>query len=590
MRKFATLLTAAACVTVLFASHPVTALATSGSGLYETLSQIYGSDSSGGSSTASQQGTTAASQQTGGTGTELQGSQNINYHSVYSTEQQQKQEANQKLQPTAVQQFIDASGNTYYRYTNAAGQVITSTSLPEQQTIAPDIPAMDSDPIGPTIKTVSLGEYYHENYKLYEERFGDFYAIYSNVANGSITNQPAMFDVPAGVSVRMTRNGREVPFNNKTKIADEGTYVIQFYILEGDSQDLPAWQQTIDWAKFTFRIQYTAGLDGQPLVTEPDPSELESFADLIPENEEPIVIPEEIPEEEPAAEPEEQPAEQVQETPQSNLNLNDPLETEYDASTGYYKMTLLTGDSFYSNVPDGMVTNRAVLMLPNDNIRYELYKGGERVEYTPGEYIQEPGDYTMIPVEDNLDYEGYYRMGRPMMKFRVVTGPVSDLGTVSAPQAMQIAAVRHDSVDVTKDAMVSPNVASIGSDGAWEVDLQGVEGLTTVQVTRDTEPPVVQVQTGPNVANITYLSEDTATATLMRGNELISEGQLVQRVTQAGRYQLTVRDRAGNETVTNFSVQYRINAFAIIAIVMVVALIAAIVLLLRRAGTKVRVR
>ena len=76
----------------------------------------------------------------------------------------------------------------------------------------------------------------------------------------------------------------------------------------------------------------------------------------------------------------------------------------------------------------------------------------------------------------------------------------------------------------------------------------------------------------------------------MRGNELISEGQLVQRVTQAGRYQLTVRDRAGNETVTNFSVQYRINAFAIIAIVMVVALIAAIVLLLRRAGTKVRVR
>ena len=269
MRKFATLLTAAACVTVLFASHPVTALATSGSGLYETLSQIYGSDSSGGSSTASQQGTTAASQQTGGTGTELQGSQNINYHSVYSTEQQQKQEANQKLQPTAVQQFIDASGNTYYRYTNAAGQVITSTTLPEQVTIAPDIPAMDSDPIGPTIKTVSLGEYYHENYKLYEERFGDFYAIYSNVANGSITNQPAMFDVPAGVSVRMTRNGREVPFNNKTKIADEGTYVIQFYILEGDSQDLPAWQQTIDWAKFTFRIQYTAGLDGQPLVTEP---------------------------------------------------------------------------------------------------------------------------------------------------------------------------------------------------------------------------------------------------------------------------------------------------------------------------------
>ena len=238
-----------------------------------------------------------------------------------------------------MQQFVDASGNTYYRYTNAAGQVITSTTLPEQVTISPDIPAMDSDPIGPTIKTVSLGEYYHENYKLYEERFGDFYAIYSNIANGSISNQAAMFDVPAGVSVRMTRNGREVPFNNKTKIADEGTYVIQFYILEGDTQDLPAWQQTIDWAKFTFRIQYTAGLDGQPLVMEQDLSELESFAELIPEEEEPIEIPEEIPEEETEEEPEE--PQQVPATPQSDMNLNDPLETEYDASTGYYKMTLL---------------------------------------------------------------------------------------------------------------------------------------------------------------------------------------------------------------------------------------------------------
>ena len=648
MRKFAKVLAAAACLAVLVAGQPFRVSATVGGGLYETLSGIYGTSQTGqntasgtytGTSTGTSAGTVQGGQQypasTSGyqassAGTTLESTQGINYHPVYSAEQQQQQQANQQAQPTQVQQYMDVSGNTYYRYVNAAGQVIQSTTLPEQITVSPDIAALDSDPVGPTIKTVALSEYYHENYKLYEERFGDFYAIYTNVANGSITNVPAMFDVPSGVSVRMTRDGKEVTFVNKQQFTQEGTYVLQFYIPETGYEYMPAWQQTIDWARFSFRIQYTAGLDGQPLVSQQaqvqqqvpvtdNLAELEAFAELVPDQSEPAsvtpAIPEGLTEEELAAllgelEGQEQTAEETPgETPEEQELLAPvipgeeesgvqapsagagALKTEYDTNAGYYRMSLLTGDSFYSNVPDGMTTNRSVIIRSSDErIRYEVYRNGELIDYTPGEYIQENGDYTLIPVMDNLEYEGYYRMGRPMMKFRIINGSVSDAGAFSAPQEMTIAAVRHNSEDVTDKAMISDHVASLGEDGSWEIDLQGLDGVTTVRINRDTVPPAVNVKTEPNLATITYLSEDVAGATLRRGDEVISENTLITQVTDAGRYRLTVWDAAGNETAAEFAVQYRINTFAIVAILMVIGLVVGIFFLLKFAGTKVRVR
>ena len=111
-----------------------------------------------------------------------------------------------------------------------------------------------------------------------------------------------------------------------------------------------------------------------------------------------------------------------------------------------------------------------------------------------------------------------------------------------------------------------------------------------MRINRDTVPPAVNVKTEPNLATITYLSEDVAGATLRRGDEIISENSLITQVTDAGRYRLTVWDAAGNETVTEFAVQYRINTFAIVAILMVIGLVVGVFFLLKFAGTKVRVR
>jgi len=453
-----------------------------------------------------------------------------------------------------------------------------------------DIEPLESDPIGPVINAVSLSETYHQEYEVYEERMDDVYAIYTNISNGSITNKSVMFDVPSGVMVRLTRDGKDVGFSNKTKIEGEGTYVAYFYVAEDDIEQMPAWAQALDRAMFNFRIQYTAfgggKLESEEIDGTSGRSELESFADLVNENPEEFdqdavsVSGDEI--------PPEVPEEPLEETPADIGNRL--FFTEYDNSSGYFRTVLHTGDSFYSNVPDGMVLNGSVVFTPDENIRYELYKDGEEVDYEPGEYISDPGAYIMIPVIDNLEYENFYRNNRPLFHFRILAGDTKELSLFPAPDCMTIEAVRYEFEDVTDSVMISPREAMLSEDGTWEIDLKSMAGTVTTTVVRDTQTPIVSIETQPNLAKIEYLSDDIVNAVITNGSEIVSEGELIQKVTKPGRYRITLTDDAGNVSYYDFVVQYRINGYAILAIVIVFALIGAVLIFVRRAQTKVRVR
>lgn len=555
--------------------------ATSGDGLYNTFTSIYGNASSAASGAADTIGSAIQSVipdvvSSGGSsgsngGSQINGIPVITYYPI-----------GHEVTLTTPTTTTTISGNS-----SSSTQVTQgSTSSKFVQDIAP----LESNPIGPSVNAVSLQESYHENYQVYEERFDEVYAIYTNIAAGTITNRPVIFDVPTGVIVRMTRDGKEVGFKNKEKIEKEGTYVTYFYVEKDNIEQMPAWAQIIDRASFSFRIQYTA-LDGSKLDAQ-EVSELESFADTVSEVQQPVETTEETKtvEEQPE---EKEKAEEKEETKAFDgvVTNTNALNCEYDSSTGYYKNTLLTGDVFYSNVPNGMVTNRSVLFNTAENIRYELYKNGESVEYKGGDYIKEAGAYVLIPIIDNIEYEGYYRTTRPMVRFRILNGPTSEMASMSAPFGMSVTAVRHNGENVTEQSLISPSVISMPEDGNWEVDLFDASGSVTTQIVRDTKAPVVSVVSQPNLAEITYGEPDEVVEVILtRGEEVVSEGVLISKVTKAGRYLLKVTDRAGNTTTKEFSVQYRINAYAILAIVMVIAIALGVFILLRRAQTKVRVR
>lgn len=556
--------------------------ASAGDGLYSAMSSIYGlSGGSSGSSTASSVINNISG--SSGGGASMPGNRKvITYYPIYNVQQQQQLSASQQA-AGIIRQTYDVSGNSVF-----SGDVSGNTAISNQynqwtKALTPDIAALESDPIGPTVNTVSLSESYHEDYKVYAEEFGDSYTIYSNISNGTIVNHYVMFDIPSGVMARMTRDGVSVGISNKTKIEAEGTYNVQFFYAEQGSENVPAWQQEINSARFTFRIQYTAGLDGEPLEWD-DQSELESFADLVNEDEN-------------TDEKADEPASEATPTPEpatadtsSKSGPESRIATSFDSKSGYYKIDLLTGDSFYSSVPNGMVTNESVIFQADDDIELQLYKDGEEVTYSSGDFITDKGNYTLIPVKDDVSYENFYRGNRPMLRFRILTGSTSDLSTFSAPEGMIIEAVRLDYEDITDTAMATYKVAYMPTDGNYEVDLRDDSGRTTVNIVRDSVPPIVEIATAPNEAKITYVSDDIKRVVLMRGDTVISEENMINNVTEPGRYHLIVKDDAGNTTEKDFIVKYRINVAAILAILAVAAIGVAVFLYMRKVRTTVRVR
>lgn len=574
------------CVFVL---SSIPAYASVGDGLFSSLSSLYANSgtSSQASSSSSLSGlvssVSSAASTSSGASAPTGSRRVITYYPLYNTQQQQQLSASQQA-ASIIRQTYDVSGNSVFSSDVSGNTAINNQYNQWQKALTPDIAALESDPVGPTVNSTSLSETYHEDYKVYEEKFGDVYTIYSNISNNTIVNHYVMFDIPSGVMARMTKDGRDVGIANKSKIEAEGTYNVQFFYAEEGYENVPAWQQNINSARFNFRIQYTAGLDGEPLELD-DQSELESFADLVNDEETPISEPE-------VTEPVQPEDSAVAQTESSEVkrSSDSKLTTSYDPSSGYYRIGLLTGDSFYSSVPDGMVTNNAVIFQADDAIDLQLYSNGQQVEYTAGDFIQDAGSYTLIPVIDDVSYENYYRGNRPMLRFRILSGATSDLSVVSAPAGMIIEAVRYNYEDITDEALVTYKVAHLPKDGIYEVDFRDDFGRTTVNIQRDTQSPKVIVSSAPNEATIDYASADIESAVLMKGETVISEGNLVSSVTEPGRYHLIVKDGAGNTTEKDFAVTYRINVFAVLAILAVIAIAVAVFLYIRRMRTSVQVR
>ena len=477
-----------------------------------------------------------------------------------------------------------------YGDSRSSSSTSSSSSSSSAMTTEQLMKRMETTPIGPTVEDTELDELYHADYKVYEERLGDVYTIYANVKNGGVTNRPVVIDVPKGVGATMKKDGSDVPFVTKQVIENEGAYVLQLFV--GADEDTLATfsDQTFLRAKFRFRIQYKTGVGG--IVGEGDIEELEAntvsgnYEDL-PEDMRPddFVYEDSLPEDDTLSENE------IPEEPEDTTPVNAELSSRYDSATGYYRNTLRNGDSFYTSVPNGAISNEAVLVQETEGLTFTAYRNGQAYEdFKPGEYIQTTGSYDIyVGKADDAAYNEAYKLGQPAFRVRIVSEPVSDLRIITAPEASAIRNVRHNGLDLGEEVFVDDDTIYLNNDGEYELTIEDEAGSREIYFTLDTEQPLVSVSVQPNEATVTYLSNDTVRAVLYKGDEVVSDPQLVQSVTTPGKYTLYVYDAAGNSSKSEFTVRYRINAAAVIAILGVIAIIAGVVIYLIRMKKKVKV-
>lgn len=487
---------------------------------------------------------------------------------------------------------------------------------------------------GPKVQEISLSERYHEEYGVYEESLADIFFIYANVENGGITDQAVVLDIPANVSYTVQKDGVDMAYAAGQSIGAKGSYMFRFTGVDGSSGAFS--EQTIYKATFRFRIQEKLpeskeeaseqgryGSNRQGNAAEINGSDLPwgySGNESESETAEPETTEPETAESEAAHTENQNPDAEESEAPVMDENGNideDALEaalnqaldgdeseaeltpamkgcgidTRFDGETGFYANELASGAVFYTNVPNGMVTNYEVSLRTSDDISFTVYRDGEAVEYKPGEDFEESGSYTIVPTQSTTAYVTHYGYTKPpVFQFRIITHPVNDLGVINAPGNMVISRVMLDGTELSEDRILNRRTCFLSEDGEYNITMLDEGRESNLLVTRDTVQPRFRVGHEPNRAAISYLSPDVVRCSVYKDGKLISDRDVVSAVEGSGDYTVQAYDVAGNMGYSSFSVSYQLNTGAIVAILILIVVVLAFILAMKRIRKKVVVR
>lgn len=449
----------------------------------------------------------------------------------------------------------------------------------------------------PVVKQESLSETFHEDFDIYEENLANQFFIYSNVGNGGITDQPVIIDLPQNMTFVLEQNGVAIPYTGQEVLGERGTYVLKLSALS--SPVAPLKDQVIYESVFRFRIQEKPvkkeeeskaeadGFSGYPWggssgYSYPDSAVKEAGQDsdsfwreaadqeglgettggeTLGEGREAgsgdsLADGEELSTEEDSFD-EIFRQEAVQCTGFSSL---------YDQGQNLYRNTLLTGNVFYSSVPNGMITNNAVTLIPDLKMEFSIQKNGEPFTADSGYEFTEPGSYRVQIKEPGTEFAVVYQEETsPEFYFRIIDGAVADMLFFNRPLQLTFQSVLRDGERME----TADSYFLMEQDGVYEISMEGGGRSLEVSIVKDTKAPGFSVDVGKGKASITYGSDDIAEVLLIKNGKNVQSG-MVHELSGKGEYRLEVYDRAGNVSIRTFYLPFAMNVAAVIACILAV--------------------
>lgn len=421
-----------------------------------------------------------------------------------------------------------------------------------------------------------LDEIYHEELGLYEEVFDNGNVFYSNVGNGAIVGGGAYLDIPQNITVKMTVDGVDQPYFNKTVYDQEGTY---YFTLSYQPQNNGT--KTIYQSSFRFRIQKNAApiqmaeaFAAAENRTVQDQTEQNS-AEENPEKEKQAGI-------DPAAEnPTVSPVSAAVETKPA------PDGQGFDHNQQQYYYTFSDGSRFLIGVPQNGISNTPVLVT--------IPTGGKGTVTMGENFIDLPETVTVN--EDGIYHIEVTSAGGETVTwdFRVMGHAVSDLTQIQAPEGYYISSIVKDGVPV--EGVETSGVYDLKADGSYTVSFLSYykdypEWFMAAAL--DTEAPTLQFigvdaegkTTGGTVEYVP--SEEDAVVTVMKGKkEVKTVGNTIK---DSGTYIVSVSDAAGNQTAYEIKIPFKADKMTILLVVVVWILAAGFVVYYKINARKFKVR
>lgn len=430
-----------------------------------------------------------------------------------------------------------------------------------------------------TYQTISLKETYHDDLGLYEEVFENGNVFYSNVGGGSIVGGGAYLDIPQNVTVKMTVDGAEKPYLNKTVYDEEGTY---YFTLSYQEQKNGT--KTIYQSNFRFRIQKNAPSVPVSSVL----SDLEQGETLPEETSSVQELPEETENKEDKEDKEAVPEESLFVPSDAAVQKKPVPEGQgFDYSQQLYYRTFEDGSRFFIGVPQNGISNVPVLVKLPEGGKGTVRMGENSVELPEAVSVNEDGTYHIEVTSaggETLNWD-----------FTVMGHGISNLTQLQAPDGYYIASIVKDGVPI--EGAETAEYYELTADGAYTVSfLSFYEEYPEwfLAMTVDTQPPVLQftgvdengTATGKTIEY--QADEKEVTVTVKKGKKVVKTYN--NTITGSGTYVITAEDAAGNQTTYEIKIPFKADKITVLLVVLVWLLALGFVIYYKLNARKVRVR
>lgn len=290
------------------------------------------------------------------------------------------------------------------------------------------------------------------------------------------------------------------------------------------------------------------------------------------------------------------------------------LREQYHEDYKIYEESIADLFFLYTSVANGGMTDKAVTIDIPSNILYTMEKDGTGIAYTSGQSIQERGTYVLrliavenpeLPLSEQTEYQAVFRFRiqdkPPVEKEEAETvfgwNDSSVYAGLNEPEIVYVEEpeeiYEYEWEESTEESeFPEEEIEETAEESTEEITDEIIEETTeeSLEETKnpeetleeETDEDQTKVQ-GPEVtvtikgggAQIEYPSEDIEEIILEKDGEVV-EGFHGTRITEPGKYRLTVKDSEGNTTVQEFALKYRMNGYGIMAIVLSIAVIAGI--------------
>ena len=227
------------------------------------------------------------------------------------------------------------------------------------------------------------------------------------------------------------------------------------------------------------------------------------------------------------------------------------------------------GTEFFCNIPAGTTTTNDVIFEVSGAVEYKLLKDGkEQADFDFGKAVTEKGEYTVVINEG--DSENPAKFG-----FTIIGKYAGSITQFAVPDGCKIEKAMFGKNEIRTNG----NSVDLGAEGEYSFDISCGIYKWTESFTLDNTPPEFNINgiddegkaQGVTVF-IEFISDDIDTYTIIKDGNPVKKSL---ELTDAGKYYVTVYDKAGNSFSQTFDIIYQMNSMAIVAAVLGGALIIA---------------